>query len=150
MRVSLSLLVLFVSLIVLAGCSQPPTEPAADGRPTTELLMDQEAQNRYLQARIAETFPDDPLMAIIAGCESTSYPNRVQHWNSDGSLVANPTSSARGMFQVLFQFHGDWIARTGLDVAHDLDDYLAFTHILYAVQGRGAWYPSEHCWGPHR
>jgi len=105
-------------------------------------------QDRFIRTKIKEHLGNDPLMLVIAGCESTWDPLHIKHWEPDGSLVKNPTSSASGAFQVLLQYHGEWIASTELDM-YDIDEYLTFVKILLSEQGYAAWNESKECWGPY-
>lgn len=121
----------------------PPTLPLAN------LPVPYDEQDEFLREKISEHISDDPLLAIIAGCETTNNPQQIKHWEADGSLVKNPHSSASGAFQVLLQFHRDWINETGKNM-QDIDEYMQFVAILFELQGYNAWYPSKDCWGKYR
>lgn len=114
----------------------------------TELPVPYETQSAFVRDKIKEHL-DDKLMEIIAACESTGSPKRIKHWEKDGSLVANPTSSARGALQTLLQLHGPDIEALDLDM-QDIDDYMTFVQDLHGRQGYGAWAPSKHCWGKYQ
>ena len=60
------------------------------------ILKSPKAQDTFIRQKIREHIGNDPLMAIIAGCESTGNPKLIRHWNTDGTLVKNPGSSASG------------------------------------------------------
>ncbi len=104
-------------------------------------------QDQYIRILIRE-YIDDPLMEKIAGCESTGNPNQIIHWNTNGSLVKNPGSSASGWAQVLLKYHSGWIASTGLDM-QDPVEYTQFVKILLDEQGYSAWNESRSCWGKY-
>jgi hypothetical protein len=70
-------------------------------------LQSPQAQDRFIRKKIKEHIGQDPLMEIIAGCESTGNPRLIKHWNADGTLLKNPTSSASGSAQVLLKYHSD-------------------------------------------
>lgn len=123
-----------LSVLPVAANTSPPVSYAA--------------QDDFIRDKIEEHL-DDKLMAIIAGCESTGNPERIKHWNKDGTLVANPTSSARGALQTLLQLHGPDIEALDLDM-YDIDDYMTFVQDLHERQGYGAWAPSKHCWGKYQ
>ena len=135
---------LLTSLVVLLSGLMPVPTQAAQSLPVAI-----EDQDQFIRQKIREHIGHDPLLEIIAGCETTKDPNQIRHWEADGSLVKNPTSSASGAFQVLLEFHEDWIAATGKNM-QDIDEYMQFVAILFSVQGYDAWYPSEHCWGKYR
>lgn len=109
-------------------------------------LATYESQDHYIRQKIREHIGYDPLLEIIAGCESTGNPHQIQHWNTDGSLVKNPDSSASGAMQVLLQYHSEWIDAEGRDM-QDIDEYMMCVDTLLEEQGYGAWNPSKHCWG---
>ena len=113
------------------------------------ILKSPKAQDTFIRQKIREHIGNDPLMAIIAGCESTGNPKLVRHWNTDGTLVKNPGSSASGAAQVLLKYHGKWIRSTGKDM-HDVDEYWEFVDILLDAQGYGAWNESKRCWGKYQ
>lgn len=108
-----------------------------------------EAQDEFIREKIREHIGDDPLLKIIAGCETTNDPQQIKHWEADGSLVKNPHSSASGAFQVLLSYHREWIEETGKNM-QNIDEYMQFVAILFEAQGYDAWYPSEDCWGDYR
>lgn len=136
---------LILSLLLALPSSLLPTATLA----AQSLPVALDEQDRFIRQKIREHIGHDPLLEIIAGCETTNDPTQIRHWEADGSLVKNPTSSASGAFQVLLEFHGDWIAATGKNM-QNVDEYMQFVAILFSVQGYDAWYPSAHCWGKYR
>ena len=122
---------------------------SVEAKAPKHILESPKAQDAFIREKIKEHIGNDPLMAIIAGCESTGNPKLIKHWNRDGSLVKNPTSSAQGAAQVLFKYHGKWIRSAGKDM-HDINEYWEFVDILLDAQGYAAWNPSRHCWGKYR
>lgn len=105
-----------------------------------------EDQDRFIRSKMREHIGYDPLLEVIAGCESTGNPHLIQHWEEDGSLVKNPTSSASGALQILLQYHSDWIESEGRDM-YDIDDYMRFGRTIRNSQGYAAWNESRGCWG---
>lgn len=114
-----------------------------------KILLSPKVQDAFIREKIREHIGNDPLMEIIAGCESTGNPHRIKHWNSDGTLVKNPRSSASGAAQVLLNYHKKWIRSADKDM-QDVDEYWEFVDILLNTQGYAAWNPSKHCWGKYR
>jgi hypothetical protein len=75
-------------------------------------------QPETINELIVEYFPTNyRTMFAVAKCESQGL-----HRNPDGTLVANPKSSARGVFQVLMRVHKPEMLRLGLD-PNDDEDY---------------------------
>ncbi len=105
-------------------------------------------QDALIRQKMREHIGYDPLLEIIAGCESTGNPRRIEHWDQNGNLVKNPTSSASGALQVLLQYHSDWIDAEDRDM-QNLDEYMMFVETLLEAQGYDAWNPSRHCWGKY-
>lgn len=103
-------------------------------------------QDALIRQKMREHIGYDPLLEIIAGCESTGNPRRIEHWDENGNLVKNPTSSASGALQVLLQYHSEWIRDENRNM-QDLDEYMMFVETLFEAQGYAAWNPSRHCWG---
>lgn len=133
----------------LATSSDTDTPAVVASLPDTSILTDPVAQDAFVRAKMREHIGYDPLLEIIAACETTGTTHRIAHWNPDGSLVKNPTSSASGAAQVLLYFHRDWIAAEGRNM-QDIDDYMQFVRTLFERQGYGAWNESRSCWGRYR
>ena len=133
----------FVTVLALLFTGGIPSAHAKQEPPIPYAMQDW-----FLRQKIQEHL-NDKLMEIIAACESTGSPKRIKHWNEDGSLVANPDSSARGALQTLVYLHRKRIAELGLDM-NNIDDYMRFVKDLKKRQGYGAWNPSRHCWGDYR
>lgn len=98
----------------------------------------------HIAELIVEYFPKNYRdMQVVANCESTG----LVHRNPDGTLIANPTSTARGVFQLLMRIHGPEMKRMGLDPNND-DDYMKYVRHLYNSQGLEPWDETRSCWGP--
>lgn len=84
---------------------------------------------------IEEEFPDAPIMVHIAAAESRTCTNNV-----------NPTSSARGCFQII---KSTWLAYkcTG-DVLFPPDN-IACARKIYDDSGTAPWNESKHAWGKY-
>lgn len=135
---------LFVSTLVVASLVTSSVLAKTDA----VVVKDPHKQDRLIRKMIREYVGKDPVLPIIAGCESTGNPNLIAHWNKDGSLVKNPYSSARGAFQVLLQLHAEEIKEHNLDMKR-LSDYLHFVKQLYELHGYSPWSPSKKCWGKY-
>jgi len=107
-----------------------------------------ENQDRFVRQMMREHIGYDPLLEIIAGCESTGNPYRIEHWDEDGNLIKNPRSSAGGALQVLLQYHSDWIAQEGREM-QNIDEYMMFVSTMYEERGYRSWDESRGCWGPY-
>lgn len=130
-------LALFAGLPLVTQAQEPSALPVA-----------YENQDQFVRAKMREHIGHDPLLEIIAGCESTGDPHVIQHWEADGRLVKNPDSSASGALQVLLDYHSDWIAAEGRDM-HDIDDYMRFVRTMYVERGYASWNESRGCWGDY-
>lgn len=91
----------------------------------------------YVVQRILETFPEAPIMVVVARCESGLDPTADRE--SRGVDV--------GLFQIN-QVHLPTLNRMGLD-RWDLEDNLTYARMLYDNAGLRDWYMSEHCWSPY-
>ena len=98
-------------------------------------------QPETINELIVEYFPHNyRTMFAVAKCES-----RGLHRNPDGSLIANPKSSARGVFQVLMRVHKPEMVRLGLNPNND-EDYIKYVRRLYDAQKLQPWAESKGCW----
>lgn len=134
----------FVAALTLAVFSV--TENSALANSTVSMPVTYKNQDRFVRTKMREYLGYDPLLEKIAGCESTGRPDKIKHWENDGSLVKNPKSSAVGSLQILRKLHADWIAKLGLNLKN-IDDYMKFLKVLYSTQGYRAWESSRSCWG---
>lgn len=81
---------------------------------------------------INETFPDEPLMLKIAWCES-----RLE------TKAKNPTSSAKGLFQIL---DGTWEHFKCEGDPFNAEDNIKCGKKILDGQGLSAWESSFSCW----
>lgn len=114
----------------------------------TSIHVSFEDQDQFVRERMRAIIGYDPLLEVIAGCESTGDPRRIQHWEEDGSLVKNPGSSASGALQVLLQYHSDWIEEEGRNM-YEIDDYMRFVRTMRRERGYESWNESKSCWGAY-
>lgn len=86
-------------------------------------------------------FADAPVMVQIARCESN-----FRQYNANGVVLKNPTSSAKGVFQIMESLH----TRTASNLGHDIltiEGNLGYARHLYEREGTRPWNASRHCWG---
>lgn len=86
-------------------------------------------------------FQDVPVMVTIAGCEST-----FRQYDENGEVLKNPSSSARGVFQIMSSLHRNEALRLGFDI-YTLEGNILYARHLYRTQGTRPWNASKHCWG---
>lgn len=103
-------------------------------------------QDNYIRQAMRKHIGFNPLLEVIAACETTNTPDTIRHWESDGKLVKNQYSTAAGALQVLLGLHGEEIANLGYDMKN-IDDYMRFVKFLLEAQGYDAWKSSKRCWG---
>lgn len=108
------------------GKNRYPTGPDPEGwRPLVE---------KYFK-------PGDVQRAIdVIRCESSGY-----------QYAANPTSSARGLFQHMGRFWKERSEKAGIPGADIFDPEAQMIVAAWLVYEQGGWerhwYPSQHCWG---
>jgi len=136
----------FVAVLMLSVFSV--TQNSALAKSTVSMPVAYEDQDGFVRDKMREYLGYLPLLEKVAGCESTGQPDKIKHWENDGSLVKNPKSSAVGSLQILRKLHADWIAELGLNLKN-IDDYMKFLKVLYSTQGYRAWESSKSCWGKY-
>lgn len=121
--------------------------------PNGALPRDPAQQRAVIEELIRSHFPPQSVQQIlaVAECESTG----LLHVRNDGELVPNQLgSSARGTLQILMSVHERAARQRGLDIRHNVHDYLRYARILYDENrrrrgdGLRPWYPSRACWAP--
>lgn len=130
-------LVLGVCTMAVHARIQPPVAPPLP-LSNARLSSDPDTQTQQIKEEIIKVFsPLEPVipgvvatMIQIADCESYGGPDgRLMHIGPDGELVANPRSSATGVFQVLLYTHRDDYEALGLDPRSVVDN-IAFARKL--------------------
>ena len=92
------------------------------------------------EAVIAE-FGSNSIMVRIASCESG-----FRQFAKDGSVLKNPHSTAKGVFQVMYSIHNAAALKMGMDVL-TTEGNIAYARVLYDTQGTVPWNASKYCWG---
>lgn len=89
-------------------------------------------------------FADTPIMIKIASCES-----HFRQFESDGTVLQNPNSTAVGVFQIMSSIHKNVADQNlGLDI-YSLQGNVAYAKALYDEKGTQPWASSKACWGKY-
>lgn len=97
-------------------------------------------QAQPLEQYVEIYFADEPIMIEIAQCES-----RMRQFDSKGSILKNPNSSAIGLMQIMSSVHSDTADKLGIDI-YTIQGNLAYARHLYDEQGVAPWNASKSCW----
>ncbi len=118
------------------------TSPIAYGQISTETVEAEEVAISVsdIESVIREHFKDTPVMIDIARCESEFH-----QFDKTGSVLKNPTSSAKGVFQIMESLHKAPAARLGFDIL-TLEGNVAYAKYLYENEGTRPWNASAKCW----
>ena len=119
------------------------TSPIAYGQISTETVEAEKvalSSVSSIENVIREHFKDTPIMIDIARCES-----EFRQFNNSGTVLKNPTSSAKGVFQIMESLHKAPAARLGFDIL-TLEGNLAYAQYLYEKEGTRPWNASAKCW----
>lgn len=104
----------------------------------SEVRSQQGDDLRTVEEKIAQAFPDEPRMLLVAYCESG---------NGCGGPIdpkaKNPGSSAKGVFQIL---DGTWKWASCKGDPLDEDDNIACARRVYDLAGIGQWDASKEGW----
>ncbi len=119
---------------VLSGGS---ATPVAQAQGIAQPMPQAQTVQQYVQTY----FADEPVMIAIAGCES-----KFRQYDTDGSILKNPHSSAIGVFQIMSSSHSATAASLGLDI-YTTQGNAAYAQYLYDKLGTAPWASSQGCWG---
>lgn len=89
---------------------------------------------------VKDRFKDDPIMIEIARCES-----QFNQFNTDGQVLKNPTSSAKGVFQIMESIHKEPAMRLGYDIL-TVEGNMEYAAYLHKQEGTKPWNSSSGCW----
>ncbi len=81
------------------------------------------------------------VLREIARCESG-----FRQYDASGAPLKNPSSSATGVFQIMYSLHQKNARRHGWDLRTTKGN-LAYAKHLYSTEGTSPWNASKHCWG---
>lgn len=106
---------------------------------------------------VVEEYLQKPLLELrkelypICSCESAGVPNINPidyHYETDGKtpLIGKVNPLDRGMCQINIPSHKDTASNMGLDILHNIDDYIYYSNWLFEQQGYTPWRYSSHCW----
>ncbi len=94
-----------------------------------------------VKAIINATFPDNPIMAKIAFCESG-----LKQFNDDGSIMRGwMTPADVGVMQINEGYHGERAKALGINI-YTIEGNLKYAGLLYNEQGTQPWSASKPCW----
>lgn len=119
------------------------TSPIAYGQISTETVEAEKvalSSVSSIENVIREHFKDTPIMIDIARCES-----EFRQFDNSGTVLKNPTSSAKGVFQIMESIHKAPAARLGFDIL-TLEGNIAYAEYLLENQGTKPWNSSANCW----
>jgi hypothetical protein len=126
-----------IALALTAVLSGSSATPVAQAQTITQPMPQAQSVEQYVQTY----FADEPIMYAIAGCES-----HYRQYDTDGSVLKNPHSSAVGLFQIMTSTHAADAASLGIDL-YTMQGNAAYAQYLYDKQGTAPWTSSEACWG---
>jgi hypothetical protein len=94
-----------------------------------------------IEEKVREYFPDAPVMADIARCES-----RFRQFDSAGGpLGGGLGGNMIGVFQINAPVHAAYAAGLGMDI-YTLEGNFAYAKLLYEEEGTRPWRSSGKCW----
>jgi hypothetical protein len=97
------------------------------------------AQN--VEEYVRNYFADTPIMIEVARCES-----QFRQFDKEGKVLKNPTSTAKGIMQIMESIHAEDAKETyGFDIL-TIDGNLGYAKLLYEKQGIKPWMASSACW----
>lgn len=135
-------LALLTALAIGLAPTKAKSETTSEVTRETPVATTTPAVPQTVEEYVRQEFPDAPVMVAIARCES-----RFRQFDSTGVVLKNPTSSARGVFQVMTSIHAAYAkAKLGLDV-YTLEGNVGYARYLYERNGTRDWNASKACWG---
>lgn len=121
---------------ILTGGNATPVAQAQ-----TPALTQPMPKAQSVQQYVEKYFANDPVMVAIAGCESN-----FRQYDTDGTILKNDHSSAKGIFQIMTSIHSARAADLGLDL-YTMQGNAAYARYLYDQSGTAPWNASKDCWG---
>lgn len=122
------------SAVVAAALPQ-----AAFGLQFSELAG--QGNNHGIEDKVRSAFPDAPVMADVARCESG-----FRQFDSSGNPLRGGNGSVIGIFQINETSHKANAQAMGLDI-YSVDGNISYARYLYDRQGTGPWMSAFSCWG---
>ncbi len=97
--------------------------------------------NKELEKKVKSYFKDDPILAEIAGCESS-----FRQYDTNGDVLRGKVNkSDLGLMQINEYYHGDRANKLGLDLKTP-EGNMAYAKYLYEREGSQPWMSSSKCW----
>lgn len=133
---------MLTAVITASTAATISTTPIAYGQITTETVEAEKValSETNIELIIRERFKDNPVMIDIARCES-----QFRQFNNDGQVLKNPTSSAKGVFQIMESLHSAPAARLGFDIL-TVEGNIGYAEYLLKKEGTRPWNASAKCW----
>jgi hypothetical protein len=129
---------LAAGLALALSAALTPTSGIAADQPSPVVAPAAQTVRQYVESQFADT----PIMIKIASCES-----HFKQFDTDGTVLQNPHSTAIGVFQIMASIHqGLADDRLGLDIT-SVEGNVAYAKVLYKDQGTTPWNASKACWG---
>lgn len=112
-------------------------------------MVEEVIENPFVEEKHLTLNPD---LVPVCSCESIGTPNLDPfdyHYEDDGvtPLIGKINPLDRGMCQINMPAHEKTAVSMGLDILHNIDDYVYYSNWLYEQQGYTPWRYSSHCWG---
>jgi hypothetical protein len=121
---------------ILTGGNATPVAQAQ-----TQALTQPMPKAQTVQQYVETYFADEPVMIAIAGCESN-----FRQYDTNGTILKNDHSSAKGIFQIMTSIHAARAADLGLDI-YTMQGNAAYAKYLFDQSGTVPWNASKACWG---
>jgi hypothetical protein len=100
-----------------------------------------------VMARLNREFRHAPELIRVAHCESSS--KHIDE-KTGAAVRGKKTPADVGVMQINLTYHGERLARLGLDPERFADN-IHYALLLYREQGTKPWSASRHCWDrPHK
>lgn len=133
---------MLTAVITVSGAAAVDNSPIAYGQITEETVQAEKVAiaETSIERIVRERFKDKPVMIEIARCES-----QFLQFNKDGQVIKNPTSSAKGIFQIMESLHKEPAARLGFDIL-TVEGNLGYADYLHQKEGTRPWNASANCW----
>ena len=133
---------MLTAVITVSGAATISSTPIAYGQMTDETAKAEKVAISVsdIESVVREHFKDTPVMIDIARCES-----EFRQHDKSGAVLKNPTSSAKGVFQIMESLHKAPAARLGYDIL-TLEGNVAYAKYLHKNEGTRPWNASAGCW----
>jgi hypothetical protein len=91
---------------------------------------------------VREHFENYPVMAEVAGCESS-----FRQFGEDGDVIRGKVNKSDvGVMQINEYYHGKTADRLGINL-YTLEGNMNYAEYLFEKEGTTPWLASSKCWG---